>query len=83
MPNNIIQLYEQVIKTELKDLVRNSIEETLNVLLTQEANELLNASKYEHSEGRKGYRAGHYTRSFTTTSGDVTLKVPKLKGIKF
>lgn len=83
MSNNIIQLNEQVIKTEIKDLVRNSIEETLNNLLNQEADELLNASKYERTQERQGYRSGHYTRNLTTTSGDVTLKVPKLKGITF
>ena len=27
--------------------------------------------------------SGHYCRNLTTTSGDVTLKVPKLKGISF
>ena len=27
--------------------------------------------------------SGHYNRNLTTTSGDVTLKVPKLKGISF
>ena len=32
---------------------------------------------------RQGYRSGHYDRTFTTTSGDVTLHVPKLKGIRF
>ena len=83
MSNNIIQLNEQVIKTEIKDLVRNSVEETLTELLNQEANELLNASKYERTDERKGYRSGHYERKLTTTSGDVTLKVPKLKGIPF
>lgn len=40
MFDNIIQLNEQVIKTELKDLVKQSIEETLNSLLDQEAEEL-------------------------------------------
>lgn len=83
MSNNIIQLNEQVIKTEIKDLVRNSIEETLNNLLNQEADELLNASKYERTQERQGYRSGHYTRNLTTTSGEVTLKVPKLKGVAF
>ncbi len=83
MSDNIIQLNEQVIKTEIKDLVRNSVEETLNELLNQEADELLNASRYERSKERKGYRSGHYERNLTTTSGDVTLKVPKLKGVPF
>ena len=83
MSDNIIQLNEQVIKTELKDLVKQSVEETLNTLLEQEAMELTNASKYERTERRKGYRSGHYTRSLQTTSGNVNLNVPKLKGIPF
>ena len=45
MSDNIIQLNEQVIKAELKDLVKQSVEETLNNLLDQEAAELTNASK--------------------------------------
>ena len=83
MSDNIIQLNEDLIKNNLKDLVRNSVEETLNALLDHEADELVNASKYERSEDRKGYRSGHYDRYFTTTSGDVKLHVPKLKGIQF
>ena len=83
MSGNIIQLNEDLIKNNLKDLVRNSVEETLNALLDHEADELVNAEKYERSGDRKGYRSGHYDRNFTTTSGDVTLHVPKLKGISF
>jgi len=63
--------------------VRSSVEETLNALLDHEADELVNADKYERSGERKGYRSGHYDRNFTTTSGDVTLHVPKLKGVQF
>lgn len=32
---------------------------------------------------REGYRAGYYDRNFTTTSGEVTLKILKLKGVTF
>ena len=83
MSDNIIQLNEAAIKGELKDLVRNSVEETLNALLDHEADELVNAERYERSADRNGYRSGHYDRNFTTSSGDVTLHVPKLKGISF
>lgn len=83
MSDNIIQFNEQVIKTELKDLVKQSVEETLNSLLDQEAQELTKASRYERTERRKGYRSGHYMRNLQTTSSNVTLKVPKLKGIPF
>jgi transposase-like protein len=83
MSEKIIQLNEHVIKTELKDLVRESVEETLNELLEKEAETLTGAGKYERTEGREGYRAGHYERNLTTTSGDVKLQIPKLKGLRF
>ncbi len=38
---------------------------------------------YERNEARQGYRSGHYDRNLTTTSGDVTLHMPRLKGIAF
>ena len=83
MSGNIIQLNEDLIKNNLKDLVRNSVEETLNALLDHEADELVRADKYQRSAERQGYRSGHYDRNFTTSSGDVTLHVPKLKGVQF
>ena len=83
MSEKIIHLNEGAIKNELKELVRNSVEETLNGLLEQEAQALTNAAKYERTEGRQGYRAGHYERDLLTGSGEVKLQMPKLKGIAF
>ena len=83
MSKPIIQLNEESVKSELKELVRNSVEETLNELLNKEAEELTNAAKYERIEARQGYRSGHYSRKLTTTSGEVRLEVPKLKGVSF
>jgi transposase-like protein len=83
MSDNIIQLNEDLIKNDLKDLVRSSVEETLNALLDKEADELVNAQKYERSAERQGYRSGHYKRNFQTTAGEVELNVPKLKGVPF
>ena len=45
MSDKIIQLNEDLIKHDLKDLVRNSVEETLNALLDKEADELVNVSE--------------------------------------
>ena len=59
------------------------MEETLNELLEKEAESLTQAARYERSEARQGYRSGHYDRNLTTTSGDVTLHVPRLKGVSF
>ena len=83
MSDNIIQLNEDLIKHDLRDLVRSSVEETLNALPDHETEELVNAEKYERPGNRKGYRSGHYNRNFQTTAGDVTLNVPKLKGVQF
>ena len=83
MSEKIIQLNEEVVKSELKELVRTSVEETLNELLNKEAEELTKAGKYERTEARQGYRSGHYSRKLTTTSGEVRLEVPKLKGVPF
>lgn len=60
--------------------MRGSIEETLNDLLEKEADALTQAAKYERTQSRQGYRSGHYNRNPTTTSGDVTLKMSRLKG---
>ena len=46
-----------------------------------EAEKLNQAARYGGNEQRQGYHSGHCNRKLTTTSGDVTLKVPTLKGI--
>ena len=83
MSEKIVQLNEEIIKGQLKELVRGSVEETLNELLEKETESLTQAARYERSEARQGYRSGHYDRNLTTTSGDVTLHVPRLKGVSF
>lgn len=69
MSKKIVQLNEAVLKGEIKELVRGSVEETLNELLEAEAEKLTQAARYERNEQRQGYRSGHYSRSLTTTSG--------------
>ena len=83
MSEKIVQFNEEIIKGQLKELVRGSVEETLNELLEKEAESLTQAARYERSEARHGYRSGHYDRNLTTTSGNVTLHMPRLKGMSF
>ena len=66
MSEKIVQLNEEIIKGQLKELVRGSVEETLNELLEKEAESLTQAARYERSEARQGYRSGHYDRNLTT-----------------
>ena len=75
----IIQVNEEQIREHLGELVRGSVEETLNALLEQEAEQMIGAQRYERTAGRKDTRAGHYRRTLETRAGTVTLQVPKLR----
>ena len=79
MPDNIIHLNEDALKGQLSELVRGTVEETLNNLLDQEADRIANASRYERSEQRQDTRAGYYDRKLLTKAGEVKLKMPKLR----
>ncbi len=83
MSEKIIQLNEGVIKDELNELVRQSVEDTLNALLDEEADRLTNARRYERTAARKDTRAGHYKRKLLTRAGEVELKMPKLRNLTF
>ena len=50
---------------------------------TLQADEIANAARYERSDGRRAYRAGHYDRKLTAKAGKLGLRVPKLKGALF
>ncbi len=79
----IISIDEGKIRNHLDEMVRKSVEDTLNSLLDAEADALCNATRYERSPDRVDTRAGHYTRQLHTKAGEVTLKVPKLRKLTF
>ena len=79
----VIQIDEEQIQQHLGELVRGTVEETLNKLLDAEADQLCNATRYERTEARTDQRAGHYQRKLHTKAGEVTLKMPKLRQHKF
>ena len=80
---DIIQLNQEEIKSQLGDLVRQSVEDTLNAMLDAEADQITQAHRYERTEKRLDTRAGHYNRKLATKAGEVTLKVPKLRNLPF
>lgn len=80
---DIIQLNQEEIKSQLGDMVRKSVEDTLNTMLDAEADQITQAHKYERTDTRQDPRAGHYTRKLMTKAGQVELKVPKLRKLPF
>ena len=79
----IIQINEQEIQTHVDDIVRDTVEETLNALLDAEADKLCRAKRYERNPDRQDTRAGHYKRKLHVKAGEVELKVPKLRKLTF
>ena len=83
MSNPIVSVDEETLKGDLRELVRKTVQDTINALLEQEAEEMVGAERYERTAGREAYRSGHYKRKLVTTSGQIELDVPKLRGATF
>src|SRR5512133_662069 len=80
---SVIQVDEAQVQQHLGELVRQSVEQTLNGLLDAEADRLCGARRYERSADRQDTRAGHYSRKLHTRAGQVELQVPKLRTLPF
>lgn len=83
MSNPIVSVDEETLKSDLRELVRKTVQDTINALLEQEAEEMVGAERYERTADREAYRSGHYKRKLVTTSGQIELDVPKLRGATF
>jgi putative transposase len=79
----IITVDETEVHDHLAELVRGSVEQTLNQLLDAEADDLCGAKRYEHRPDRLDTRAGHYARSLHTKAGAVEVHVPRLRSLPF
>ena len=77
--NRVIKIDETQIHSHLDEMVRDTVEETINKMLDAEADRLCNAQRYEHTESRADTRAGSYRRKLKTKAGVVNLKVPRLR----
>ena len=80
---SVIRVDEQELRGHLDEVVRTSVEETLNGLLDAEADRLCQAKRYERTADRADTRAGSYERKLVTKAGEVKLKVPRLRSLPF
>ena len=79
----VIRIDEDQLKGHVAEVVRQSVEETLNGLLEAEADAICGAKRYERSPERLDTRAGNYSRSLLTQAGEVELRVPRLRKLPF
>ena len=80
---DVIQINGEAVRGHLDELVRSTVEETLNQMLDAEADQLCGAKRYERSPDRVDSRAGSYSRKLQTKAGEVALKVPRLRSLPF
>ncbi len=81
--DKVIKIDEGKIQEHLGEMVRGTVEETLNKMLDAEADKLCNAERYQRTHSRTDTRAGYYQRKLHTKAGEVKLNVPKLRQQKF
>ncbi len=79
----VIRIEEEKIRLHVDEVVRETVEQTLNGLLEAEADELCGAKRYARSPERLDTRAGHYERTLQTKAGEVSLQVPRLRNLPF
>lgn len=70
MPEPIAALNEEGLRSDLRELVGKTVEDTLNGLLEAEADELVGAERHGRSAERETRRAGHYDRGLTMSTGE-------------
>jgi putative transposase len=68
--SQVIQIDEGKIQEHRDEVVRSTVEETLNDMLDAEADRLCRAERYEWTEARKNTRADSYQRR-------LRLRIPR------
>jgi putative transposase len=66
-----------------QDLMRQLVRAAMQEILEAEMTEALGAEPGERTEGRLGYRAGHYPRTLITRVGKLELRVPRDRDGRF
>jgi len=78
-----IRVDPRKLESHLSEVLRSTVELTLNQLLDAEADDIAAAGRYERSDQRRDTRAGSYGRKLQTQAGEVKLKVPRLRKLRF
>ena len=81
--SEVIKIDVGKVRQHVEEVVRTSVEETLNGLLEAEADQLCGAKCYERNMEWVDTRAGHYERKLHTKAGEVTLSEPRLRNLPF
>ena len=78
----VVRIDDGRIQAHLDEVVRSTVEETLNALLDAEADHLCGARRYEAQRRAQGHPGGQlYAAAARRGRRPVSLQVPKLRGL--
>jgi putative transposase len=75
----LLELLEMMRSADDGDLMRGLLGTMLQTLVEAEATALVGAAPHERAQTRTTQRNGTRDKSVTTTAGDLTVKIPKVR----
>jgi len=79
----LLEFAETLRNADGGDMMRMMMAAMLQSLVDAEAQAVLGAARHERTEARTGVRNGTRPKTVTTTSGDVTVNIPKPRSGSF
>jgi transposase-like protein len=75
----LLELLDAIKEADVADRVRESAATIYQALIEAELTSVIGAEPHERTDARTGQRNGHRPRTFSTTAGDLELRIPKLR----
>jgi putative transposase len=79
----LLELLSELKLTDVTDRIRSATETLYQELIDAEATAFIGAGPFERNADRAALRNGTRPRTLTTTAGDLSLKIPKLRAGSF
>lgn len=79
----LLELTEVLRTADGGDVMRRMLGFMLQALVEAEATSVIGAAPHERSEDRTTQRNGHRAKTVSTTAGDLSVKIPKLRAGSF
>jgi len=80
---NFEKIKDEVMKSDLNDVVKSSIIVLFNQYMEMERDKHMKTTPYERNEDREDSRNGYYNRNLILSVGKVNLKVPRTRSGEF
>ena len=79
----LLDLLAELKLTDVTDRIRSATETLYQELIDAEATAFIGAAPFERNVDRSALRNGTRPRTLTTTTGDLSLRIPKLRSGSF